>query len=192
MPYFGPVIPFWGNLVRKITIVFFRWNLKPSLIQICWIFMVMFTYCFGFKMPPFLEQIWSKKAKLSVYKYTWCLGLFKMKVGTETNSYILNSMIVCLALNRKCFFFIKFGQKKSKLCIFYHVVWYWQNETDVKSWFEVIFTKSQIFLLYVIITRDIYINSFDYLQIFINTKLSIFHLIVIYVCLIKTGSISQF
>ena len=77
------------------------------------------SFCFGFKMPSFLEQIWSKKAKLSVYKYNWFLGLFKMKVGTETNSYMLNWMIVCLALNRKCFFDEK---KKKKIRVVYFLL----------------------------------------------------------------------
>lgn len=56
-----------------------------------------------------------------------------------------------------------------------------------KSWFKVINAwKNQMFLFYITITRYIWNNSLDYLQLFINTKLILFCTIVLQVCPIKT------
>ena len=57
--------PFWVNLVQKIKIVSFSWNLVLRLIQICrtqW-WCSLFPFSTG---NSFFGQIWSQNSKLSV------------------------------------------------------------------------------------------------------------------------------
>ena len=68
--------PFWTNLVQKVKIISWSWNLVPRLIRICriqwwcWIFLFLIgNALFG--------QIWSKKLKLSVQGETQYWNLFK-------------------------------------------------------------------------------------------------------------------
>ena len=73
---FDQKYPFWGNLVQKVKIISWSWNLVPRLIRIyriqCWCSLFLFlmgNMLFG--------QILSKKLKLLVQGETWCLNKFK-------------------------------------------------------------------------------------------------------------------
>ena len=65
--------PFWKNLVQKIKIDSFSWNLVSILIRICKFDGAVHFFHFRPKIP-FLEQIWSKRSKLSVWAEIWYLN----------------------------------------------------------------------------------------------------------------------
>ena len=78
----------WANLLQKVKIISWSWNLVPRIIRICWIqwccslFSILtgnalpwqiwsklpiFTVFFCFRLEmPFFGKIWSKMSKLSV------------------------------------------------------------------------------------------------------------------------------
>ena len=81
---------FWANLVQKLKSICSRGNLVFRLIQVCrfrWYFFVML--CMG---NSTFSQIWSIKSKC----------IFKMKLGAQTNSNMLDSkvMFICPFLHQ--------------------------------------------------------------------------------------------
>ena len=78
---------FWANLVQKVKIISWSWNLVARLIRICIIQWCCSPFWF-LSGNDFLEQIWSKKSKLSLYaqilvptliricRTHWCDSLF--------------------------------------------------------------------------------------------------------------------
>ena len=62
---FDQKYPFWANLLQKVKIISWSWNLVPRLIRICRIqwWCSLFLFLIGNML---FGQIWSKKVKLSV------------------------------------------------------------------------------------------------------------------------------
>ena len=79
--------PFWANLVQKVKIISWSWNLVARLIRIC-----IIEWCcslFGFWVEiPFLGKFGPKNQNCH----------FKLKFGTNTNSNIQNSMLMFIFL----------------------------------------------------------------------------------------------
>ena len=67
---------FWANLVQKVKIISWIWNLVPRLIRICRIQWWCSLFLLLIRNTLF-GQIWSKKLKLSVQGETWYLNKFK-------------------------------------------------------------------------------------------------------------------
>ena len=63
---------FWANLVQKVKIISWSWNLVARLIRICIIQWCCSPFWF-LSGNAFFEQIWSKKSKLSLYAQIWYL-----------------------------------------------------------------------------------------------------------------------
>ena len=121
--------PFWASLVQKIKIDCLRW------IQWCW--SNFLGGSFGPKSPN-------------------CL--FKMKLGHQNNSKMLNSiaMFVSLVLDRKYIFWSNLVQNIKiifflQLCVT-SAKWNRCKKVELKLWR---LKKIQIFLFYIIIIRDI-------------------------------------
>ena len=74
--FFDWKYPFWANLVQKVKLISWSWNLVPRLIRICRI-------QWGYSLFLFLSgnilfgQIWFKKSKLWVEAEIWYLHYFR-------------------------------------------------------------------------------------------------------------------
>ena len=68
--------PFWANLVQKVKIISWSWNLVPTLIQICRIqlWCSLFLFLSG---NTLFGQIWSKKLKFLFQAEIWYLHEFE-------------------------------------------------------------------------------------------------------------------
>ena len=75
--------PFWANLVKKIKIISWSWNLVARLIWICRIQWWCSFFCFWLEMP-FLGKFGPKNQNCH----------FKLKFGTYTNSNMQNSIVM--------------------------------------------------------------------------------------------------
>ena len=94
--------PFWANLVQKIKIISWSWNLVARLIRICRIQWCFFFFCFWVKIF-FLGKFGPKSQNCH----------FKLKFGTYTNSNMQNSMamFIFFVFDRKCPFSANLVQK---------------------------------------------------------------------------------
>ena len=105
--------PFWANLVQKIKIISWSWNLVTRLIRICRIhWCCSFFFSFWVEIP-FLGKFGPKNRNCH----------FKMKFRPCTNSNIENSMVMFIFCfwseilfrdkfgpkNQNCHFKLKFG-----------------------------------------------------------------------------------
>ena len=75
--------PFWANLVQKVKIISWSWNLVARLIWICRIQWSCSFFCFWLEMP-FLGKFGPKNQNCH----------FKLKFGTYSNSNMQNSMVM--------------------------------------------------------------------------------------------------
>ena len=75
--------PFWANLVQKVKIISWSWNLVARLIRIWRIqwWCSFFLFLIG---NTLFGQIWSKKSNYQL----------KLKFGSQTNSNMQNSMML--------------------------------------------------------------------------------------------------
>ena len=64
--------PFWANLVQKVKIISWSWNLVARLIRICRIQWCCSLFLF-LSGNTLFGQIWFKKSKLSFYVEIWYL-----------------------------------------------------------------------------------------------------------------------
>ena len=80
---FGRKYPVWDNLVQKIKIISWSWNLVPIPIGICRIqwWYSLFLFLIG---NALFGQIWSKKSNYQL----------KLKFGSQTNSNMQNSLML--------------------------------------------------------------------------------------------------
>ena len=94
--------PFWANLVQKVKIISWSWNLVARLIRICRIQWCCSLFCFWVEIP-FLGKFGPKNQNCH----------FKLKIGTYTNSNMQNSMILFtfFVLERKYPFWANLFQK---------------------------------------------------------------------------------
>ena len=78
--------PFWENLVQKVKMIGWIWNLVARLIRICriqWWCSLFLFFCGN----TFFGQIWSKNQN----------SHFKLKLGTSNNSNMQNSMVMFIS-----------------------------------------------------------------------------------------------
>ena len=75
--------PFWANLVQKVKIISWSWNLVARLIWICRIQWCCSLFLF-LSGNTLFGQIWSKNQNCH----------FKLKFGTYSNSNMQNSMVM--------------------------------------------------------------------------------------------------
>ena len=102
---------FWENLVHKIIIACLKWNLEPRLTRVCRIR----WWCSSFLSLTLLGKLGTKNQN----------RLCKIKVGTQANSYMLNSILAFIwpALNVKYpFFWVYLVQKTKIVCLRWNLV----------------------------------------------------------------------
>ena len=94
--------PFWANLVQKVKIISWSWNLVARLIRIWRIqwWCSFFLFLIG---NILFGQIWSKKSNYQL----------KLKFGSQTNSNMQNSMVMFIlsVFDWKCPFWANLVQK---------------------------------------------------------------------------------
>ena len=99
--------PFWANLIQKIKIVTFCWNLVPRLIRLCKTHWCYSLFCFWVEIP-FLGKFGPKHQNCH----------FKLKFGTYTSSNMQNSMMIFIYLfffDRKYPFWANLVQKVNSI-----------------------------------------------------------------------------
>ena len=112
-------------------------------------------------------------------------------ICTLIHSNMRNSIFISSVLDRK---YISWANlfRKSKLSIFHHGMWRFQNETDVLKKVnlrrQIFLKKCQMFLLHILNYKRclkqfirLITNIYQY-----NNSTSLFHTIVLFVCPIKT------
>ena len=116
---------FWANLVQKVKIISWSWNLVARLIWICWIQWCcsLFSFLTG---SALLGQIWSKLSIFTVFfvsdqkcpfwgkfgpKYQKFTSIIRIRNTSNSNMQNWKVVFTYFVFNRKRPFWGKFGKK---------------------------------------------------------------------------------